>query len=215
MGWAVNKTPRPIYPREWPGYTLCRSLSEPQGRSGRVRKISPLTGTRSSECLVHGESLYRLLYICLFLALQPPQWARTSSFTRFLDHTKRCTTVDRTPLEEWSARRRDLYLTAHNTHNRQTSMPLAAFEPTIWACEWPQTHALRPRCHWDRRLRHIACENRCGFLSDMLTLEDKGTMLLRNVGNQLPSDTASYLKNVILIYLLTYLLHGAESFLRD
>jgi len=37
-----------------------------------------------------------------------PQWARASSFTRFLDHTQRCTTVGRTPLDEWSARRRDL-----------------------------------------------------------------------------------------------------------
>jgi hypothetical protein len=28
-----------------------------------------------------------------------------------------------TPLDEWLSRRRDLYLTTHNTHNRQTSMP--------------------------------------------------------------------------------------------
>jgi len=32
--------------------------------------------------------------------------------------TLRHTTLGRTPLEEWSARRRDLYLTAHNNHNR-------------------------------------------------------------------------------------------------
>jgi hypothetical protein len=36
----------------------------------------------------------------------------------------------------------DLYLTAHNTHNSQTSMPLAVFKPTIPAYERPQTHAL-------------------------------------------------------------------------
>ena len=29
-----------------------------------------------------------------------PQWARASSFTRFLDHTQRRTTVDRDPLDE-------------------------------------------------------------------------------------------------------------------
>ena len=29
-----------------------------------------------------------------------PQWARASSFTRFLDHTQRRTTVGRTPLDE-------------------------------------------------------------------------------------------------------------------
>ena len=45
-----------------------------------------------------------------------------SSLTRFLDHTQRRATVGRTPLDEWSVRRRDLYLTTHNTHNRKTSM---------------------------------------------------------------------------------------------
>jgi hypothetical protein len=43
----------------------------------------------------------------------------------------RQTTLGRTPLDEGPARRRDLYLTTHNTHKRQTSMPLAGFEPTI------------------------------------------------------------------------------------
>ena len=65
-----------------------------------------------------------------------------SSITRFLDHTQRRTTVGRTPLHEWSARRRDLYLTTHNTHNRQTFMPPTAFEPTVSAGERPQTYAL-------------------------------------------------------------------------
>ena len=65
-----------------------------------------------------------------------------SSFLRFLDHTQRRSTVGRTPLEEWSARRRDLYLTEHNTHNRQISMPPVGFEPTISAGERPQTYAL-------------------------------------------------------------------------
>ena len=34
----------------------------------------------------------------------------------FLDHTQRRTTIGRTPLNEWSARRRDLFLTAHDTY---------------------------------------------------------------------------------------------------
>ena len=59
----------------------------------------------------------------------------------FLDHTRR-TTVGRTPLDERSACRRDLYLTTHNTHNRQTSKPRAGFEPTISAGKRPQTYAL-------------------------------------------------------------------------
>jgi len=56
-------------------------------------------------------------------------------------HTQRRITVGRTPLDEWSARRRDHYLTKHNTHNRQTSMPTVGFEPTISAGERPQTYA--------------------------------------------------------------------------
>ena len=36
--------------------------------------------------------------------------------------TLRHTTLRRNPLGYWSARRRDLYLTTHNTHNRQSSM---------------------------------------------------------------------------------------------
>ena len=47
----------------------------------------------------------------------------------FLDHTQRRTTVGRTPLDERSAHRRDLYLTTHDTHNRQISMPPVGFEP--------------------------------------------------------------------------------------
>ena len=60
----------------------------------------------------------------------------------FLDHTQRRTTVGRTPLDEGSARRRDLYLTTHNTDNRQTSMPPVGFELTISAGERPQTYDL-------------------------------------------------------------------------
>ena len=63
-------------------------------------------------------------------------------FSRFLDHTKQRATVGRTPLDEWSIRHRDLYLTTHNTYNRQTSMPLVGFKPTISAGEQPKTYAL-------------------------------------------------------------------------
>ena len=84
---------------------------------------------------------------CIFLygataSPPPPRWARTSSFTKLLDHTQRRTTVGRTPLDEWWTQPRDLYLTTHNTHSRQTSMPTVGFEPTIPAGERPQTYAL-------------------------------------------------------------------------
>ena len=47
-----------------------------------------------------------------------PSWSMASSFLRILDYTKRRTTVGRAPLDEWSARRRDPYLRAHNTHDK-------------------------------------------------------------------------------------------------
>ena len=81
--------------------------------------------------------------VCLFVFVATaPQWAKASLFTRFLYHTQWCTTVGRTPLCEWLARRRDLYLTTYNTNNRQISMPPAGFEPSVSAGERPRTYAL-------------------------------------------------------------------------
>jgi hypothetical protein len=54
----------------------------------------------------------------------------------------RHTTFGRTPLDEGSARHRDLYQTTHNVHKRQTSMPPAGFEPTIPGSQRPQTQPL-------------------------------------------------------------------------
>ena len=45
-------------------------------------------------------------------------------------------------MDEWSARRRHLYLTTHNAEKGETSMPPAGFEPEIPARVMPQTHAL-------------------------------------------------------------------------
>jgi len=56
--------------------------------------------------------------------------------------TLRHTTLGSAPLDERPAGLRDLHLTTHNTHNRQTSMPPAGLEPTISAGERPQTYAL-------------------------------------------------------------------------
>jgi hypothetical protein len=73
---------------------------------------------------------------------QPLGGIRRLIFSRFHDHTLRHTTVGRTPLDERPARRRELYLTTHNTHKRQTFMLPGGFEPAIPASERPQTHAL-------------------------------------------------------------------------
>jgi len=84
----------------------------------------------------------------IFLALfsvywhNSPHWARASSFTRFLDHTQRRVTVGRTPPDEWSARRRDLYLKTYNTHKGQISKLPIIFETKFSAGEGPQTYSL-------------------------------------------------------------------------
>ena len=74
--------------------------------------------------------LMSYIYIYIYIYMEHP-------LLMFLDHTRRRTTVGRTPLDEWGARRRDLYLTTHDTHNRQISMPPVGFEPTISAGERP------------------------------------------------------------------------------
>jgi hypothetical protein len=45
-------------------------------------------------------------------------------------------------MDEWSARRKDLYLTTRNTHKKRTFMLPVGFDPTIPESEWPQTRAL-------------------------------------------------------------------------
>jgi len=51
-------------------------------------------------------------------------------------------THGRTPLDEESARCKDLYLTTHNIHNRETFTSSAGFKTTIPANETSQTYAL-------------------------------------------------------------------------
>jgi hypothetical protein len=99
-------------------------------------KFCTFRGTDYSMCEQTTYTAIFLLWRC------NPTRVMASSFLRFLDHTKRRTTVGRTPLDEWSARRRDLYLKTHHIHNRQTSIPPVGFEPTISAGERPQTYSL-------------------------------------------------------------------------
>jgi hypothetical protein len=60
-----------------------------------------------------------------------------------LDHTQTHTTVGRTPLDDGSARRRDLYLTKQILCKRQISTPPVRFEPKIPASARPQTYKER------------------------------------------------------------------------
>jgi hypothetical protein len=81
----------------------------------------------------------------------------------FLDHTQRRTTVGRAPLDKRSARRRDLYLTTHDTHKRQISMPPVGVEPTISVSERPATaHLLILEKHSNIKFREHPSNGRNG-----------------------------------------------------
>jgi hypothetical protein len=75
-----------------------------------------------------------------FLLAQQPPLGQYLLIHEILDHTQRRTTVSRTPLDEESVRRSDLYLATHNT--RQTYRPPVGFELTISAGERPHAYAL-------------------------------------------------------------------------
>src|SRR5215475_206510 len=64
------------------------------------------------------------------------------TFFMFIYHTQQHNTLCRTALDGRSASRRDLYLTTHDTHNRQISMFPVGFEPKISAGERPQAARL-------------------------------------------------------------------------
>jgi hypothetical protein len=154
----------PAYLLLWnePRYPFSRRMCGPQGKCGHfedekyvlplhagftalhslVTKLIELSGLYNTNANTNTNYCYYYLWLCsparamasCGSAAQRGLWP--PRFTRFLYHTRRAT-AGRTPLDEWSPRRRYLYLTTHNTHNRQTSMPPVGFEPTIAAGERP------------------------------------------------------------------------------
>jgi len=105
-------------------------------------QVSPLNPVSPPHTCHTTRPAHSLICITFFLWRCDPTRVMASSFLMFLDHTQRRTSVGMTPLDGWSARRRDLYLTTHNNHIRQISMPPVGFEPTISAGERPQTYVL-------------------------------------------------------------------------
>jgi hypothetical protein len=64
--------------------------------------------------------------------------------------TPRHTTLGMTPLGTRSVRCREIHLTRHNTHTRQTSMPPRGVRTRIPSKRAAAHPRLRPRGHWDR-----------------------------------------------------------------
>ena len=98
-----------------------------------------------------------------------PTRAMASSVLRFLDHTQRRITVSRTPLDEWSARRWDLYLTIQHSQQTDIHAPVG-FEPTISAGERPKTYALDRAANGTGELphRHMLLRCKLNFLTEVM-----------------------------------------------
>jgi hypothetical protein len=100
-----------------------------------------------------------------FTLIRYKQYNCASLVSRFLGHTKRRTTVGRTHLGEWSARRKDLYMTTYNTHNRQTPMSSVGFEPQNLSRLAAVDLRLRPRGQWDLQVCGFSWHNKwCALL---------------------------------------------------
>jgi len=67
----------------------------------------------------------------------------------FTSHSVRHATLGRVPLDEWSDRRREFYLTTHNTHKRQTTIPPVGLEFSVHSKKASAGRRLRRRGHWD------------------------------------------------------------------
>jgi hypothetical protein len=93
---------------------------------------------------------------CCFHGSAAQSRAMASSFSRFRDHTQRRATVGRTPLDEWSACRRDLYLTTHNTHNRHPCP--GGIRTHDLSRRAAVDLRLSSRGHWDRRYESVYVE---------------------------------------------------------
>ena len=111
----------------------------------------------TSDCLL-------LLLLLLFSWRYNPLWlyfhSPVAGFSFLVFEVSRRVTFGRTPLDEWSIRRRDIYLTTHNTHHRQTSMPPVGFETTISAAQATEYLRLRPRGYWGRQYFRLLKQNK-------------------------------------------------------
>jgi hypothetical protein len=91
-------------------------------------------------------------FVLFFLWLCGPTRPMASLFLGFLDQTERRITVGRTPLDEWSACRRDLYLIITLNTDIHASGGIRTHNPSKRAAVDP---CLRSRGHRDRLLRYI------------------------------------------------------------
>jgi hypothetical protein len=104
----------------------------------RWRHHNPLK-RRIASSRPHGVTSFFLILSTFYLLIVGLE-GYCCTWSQSMTHT-RARALGKKPLEEGSARRRYLWVTTHNTHKRQISMPPAGFEPTIPGSERPQNQA--------------------------------------------------------------------------
>jgi hypothetical protein len=123
--------------------------------------------------------------------------ARKSSWSQLTVEVSRLhaatPTLGRTPLGEWSAWPRELYLTTHNIKKRQISIPSAVFEPAVPASDLLQTHALD--FTWcsivsENKVKPFSCGANCSKSIQLVWKTTKNLFWLRQV-------SVSYSEHVI------------------
>jgi len=122
-----------VYPSTWSNkitYNVKYSICSTPGAQLWIRN-----STIHATIKILYSSIYALTTIDIHGATAPG--GQGPHHYRCFTSTFRHTTVGRTPLDEWSARFRELCLTIHNTHKRYDG-----FEPAIPAIRRPQTHTL-------------------------------------------------------------------------
>ena len=110
----------------WTSYGLCVCWRITGGQESVKKNRYPVVGGRNVQKSFEFISKVQTALV----GLGPPHY---QGFT---------ITLSSTPPDKWSAHCWNLHRITHNTHKRQTSMPLKGLEPTIPASERPQTDAL-------------------------------------------------------------------------
>jgi hypothetical protein len=119
----------------------------PPQYAGTISTLTVTNITELNHLITTGPSISLVCAMVFVIMSLQPQLAKASSLSRIHDHTQLYIYIyiyilGSTPLDEWSERRRDLYLTAHNSHKSQKATTSARFETTIPEIERPQTHTL-------------------------------------------------------------------------
>ena len=130
-----------------------------------------------------------------------PRHPNYQGFTITLRHT----TLGTCPLEEWSAHRRDLYLTTHNTHDNHATGAIRTRNPSKPAAA---DSRLRPHGHWDQL-------NICGYVWHICTMCTDESLTNRPVVFTVPAGLKTWTvgrRQVSTVSLSQNLLHVPHKF---